>query len=154
MNKINRFVGEYAFLSNFYESPVFFDKHKFKTVEHAYQAMKATNEEDLNKIKNAKTAGEAKKFGRNVSPIRHDWDNAKVDIMRSLLESKFENPFLADLLISTGESELIEENNWNDKFWGVCRGVGKNMLGILLMEIREKLKEERKIQKQYFETNE
>ena len=36
--------------------------------------------------------------------------------------------------------ELIEGNTWNDTYWGVCNGVGKNTLGQLLMKIREEIR--------------
>ena len=32
--------------------------------------------------------------------------------------------------------ELVEGNTWNDTLWGVCEGKGRNILGIILMEIR------------------
>ena len=64
----------------------------------------------------------------------------KIDIMRQVLKSKFtQNPELKAKLIATGDAELIEGNNWNDRFWGVCRGVGQNHLGKLLMEVRAEL---------------
>ena len=37
---INRFDGEFAFLSNFWECEVEFDGIVFPSVEHAYQAAK------------------------------------------------------------------------------------------------------------------
>jgi hypothetical protein len=40
------------------------------------------------------------------------------------------------LLLDTSDKVLIEENNWNDTFWGVCNGVGENNLGRLLMQVR------------------
>lgn len=40
-NEINRFVQEYAFLSNFYPSIVQFEGLNYPTVEHAYQAAKS-----------------------------------------------------------------------------------------------------------------
>jgi hypothetical protein len=46
---------------------------------------------------------------------------------------------LRALLISTGDTQLIEENTWGDTFWGVCNGIGKNMLGIILMDVRRAL---------------
>jgi predicted NAD-dependent protein-ADP-ribosyltransferase YbiA (DUF1768 family) len=41
------------------------------------------------------------------------------------------------MLIDTGNEELCEFNTWGDTFYGVCNGVGKNILGKLLMEIRD-----------------
>ena len=79
------------------------------------------------------------RLGRRIE-LRPDWEEVKIEIMRQVLKSKFtHNPELREKLIATGNTELIEGNNWNDRFWGVCRGVGKNHLGKLLMEIRAEL---------------
>ena len=61
--------------------------------------------------------------------------------MRTALQLKFSDPTLRAQLIATGDAELIEGNTWNDTFWGVCRGTGKNMLGTLLMELRSSFTE-------------
>ena len=50
------------------------------------------------------------------------------------------NKELGKLLILTGDKYLEETNHWKDRTWGVCNGIGKNWLGIILMDIREKLK--------------
>ena len=36
------------------------------------------------------------------------------------------------------DNELIEGNDWHDTFWGVCNGIGKNWLGKILEEERDK----------------
>jgi hypothetical protein len=56
--------------------------------------------------------------------------------MRECLSQKFADPTLRARLLETGDRDLIEENTWNDRFWGVCRGHGGNHLGKLLMAIR------------------
>lgn len=45
--------------------------------------------------------------------------------------------------LSTGDAELVEGNTWNDTWWGVnaTTGKGKNMLGRLLMQVREELRQ-------------
>ena len=40
-------------------------------------------------------------------------------------------------LEDTNGKELIEGNPWKDTLWGVCEGKGRNILGIILMEIRK-----------------
>jgi predicted NAD-dependent protein-ADP-ribosyltransferase YbiA (DUF1768 family) len=57
--------------------------------------------------------------------------------MLNLLRQKFQNPELREKLLCTGKLELIEGNYWGDTYWGVCRGVGENRLGKLLMLVRE-----------------
>lgn len=137
--KIDRFVGDYAFLSNFFPSTIVIDGLTFKTAEHAYQAQKATIDKDIEIIATAPTPGRAKSLGRKIV-IRSDWDLIKIDVMKLILREKFKNPILRELLLMTGDVELIESNEWNDRFWGVCKGVGQNHLGLLLQEIREEIK--------------
>lgn len=59
--------------------------------------------------------------------------------MEDLLRLKFSNREVANLLILTGDEELIEGNWWGDKFWGIYNGEGENHLGKLLMKIRGEL---------------
>jgi hypothetical protein len=60
--------------------------------------------------------------------------------MRGALAAKFtQNPDLGKRLIATGDLELVEFNTWDDRFWGVCGGVGLNWLGHFLMELRRML---------------
>ena len=62
--------------------------------------------------------------------------------MASLLFAKFAQPELRKLLCETGDADLVEGNTWGDKFWGVCEGKGKNMLGLLLMQVRAAARKE------------
>ena len=140
VTKIDKFDGtEYGFLSNFYSSPIKYEGIEYPTVEHMFQALKTLDMTERMRIASATTPGQAKRMGRGV-PLRADWEEVKVDVMRTALELKFSNPTLKNKLISTGDAELIEGNTWNDRFWGVCCGTGRNMLGTLLMELRDKLK--------------
>ena len=60
--------------------------------------------------------------------------------MYKLLTIKFEDTTLRNKLISTGDRELVELNDHNDTYWGVCNGVGENWLGRILMIVRHALK--------------
>jgi hypothetical protein len=72
--------------------------------------------------------------------LRQDWEDIKVDVMRRGLQAKFQqNENLKKLLLSTGDAEIVEDSPY-DSFWGAARN-GKNMLGKLLMEVRQTLKE-------------
>ena len=131
-----RFRGEYTFLSNFYSSPIRWEGRCWPTVEHAYQAAKNMRYADL--ILECETPGAAKRLGGQLS-IREDWDEVRVDIMLSLVRAKFYyNPELAERLKRI-EAYIQEDNTWGDTFWGVCEGVGENMLGRLLMRVRQEL---------------
>lgn len=60
--------------------------------------------------------------------------------MREALIAKFEqHETLRTLLLSTGDAKLVEHTE-NDSYWGDGGdGSGRNMLGQLLMEVRQKL---------------
>ena len=147
---IDKFDGEYAFLSNYYPSKIVYDIDDghimyAKTVEHAFHAAKTLNIEEEFDILAANTPGQAKRLGRKCT-LRPDWENVKDDVMRTLLRKKFAIPELRDKLLATGDAKLIEGTTWHDNYWGVCScekcgGRGKNRLGELLMEIREELRE-------------
>lgn len=63
--------------------------------------------------------------------------------MRKALVAKFtQHPELKTLLLSTGTAKLIEHTA-NDDYWGDGGdGTGQNMLGRLLMEMRERFAKE------------
>ena len=142
---INSFTGNNFFLSNFFVSrmSVLFDKVfiEVPTVEHAYQAYKTLDEVERIKILSAPGPGAAKRLGKQVT-IRSDWDLIKVPVMLNLLRIKFTNPTLKQWLLDTKDATLIEGNWGGDKVWGVCNGEGRNMLGTLLMNIREEIRNE------------
>jgi ribA/ribD-fused uncharacterized protein len=139
---INSFRGKYFFLSNFYDKHFMFDGIIYKNAESAFQAQKTLNRnEKINFI--GLSGAEAKRLGRKVK-LRSDWNNVKCDIMKEILIAKFKDEELKRLLLSTGNEELIEGNTWGDRYWGVCNGVGKNMLGKLLMEVRDFYRKEEK----------
>lgn len=134
------FSGAYSWLSNFYPSPVVMHGVRYPTVEHAYQAAKTEDLGERRAILLLPTPGQAKRAGRKLK-MRRDWEAVKVGYMLALLRSKFEDPELAEKLMATGGLELIEANTWGDTFWGVCGGVGENILGKLLMQVRRELYE-------------
>lgn len=135
---ITEFSGEYRFLSNFWPAPVMLDGVVYPTVEHAYQAAKSTDYTVRNTILKCWNATQAKAYGRRVK-IRDDWESVKLDIMADLVWLKFQEPTLRRQLVDTAGHYLIEGNTWGDTFWGVCRGVGQNHLGRILMNVREHL---------------
>lgn len=139
MSTINRFDGDYRWLSNFYSAPTMYEGVLYTTSEHAYQAAKF--HPNLRDPFQHGTAGQAKRLGRRPGK-REDWDTVKVGIMLEILRDKFRrNVFLGQRLIGTGGAELIEGNTWGDTFWGVCRGTGENWLGRVLMTVRQELVE-------------
>ena len=149
---INKFEDEFAFLSNFYNSPIPIsdgvDIFTAKTVEHYFQASKTPNMEEFLDILAAKTPGQAKRLGRRCT-LHNNWEKIKIPVMREALKLKFADPELKKKLIATHPHHLEEGNWWHDNFWGVCHCVNcqdifaKNNLGKLLMELRDELMEEK-----------
>jgi len=84
---------------------------------------------------------EAKSIGRTVL-LRDDWEKIKNKVMYDIVKDKFtRNTLLKYKLIETGNAQLIEGNTWNDTYWGVCCGKGLNVLGNILMGIRNEFKD-------------
>jgi len=142
---INNFSNKYGFLSNFHISPFYWKNMKIQTTEHLYQAMKTIEPSERLEILKCKTPGQAKRLGSKCN-LRPDWEERKEDIMLLCLRLKFNNPDMKELLLYTCDELLVESNCWHDNVWGNCncrRCVdieGKNMLGCLLMKVREELK--------------
>ena len=143
---VKGFFGKYRPLSNYDLTPFKLEYMgktvNFKSGEHAFHYFKTLDPIWQEKILEAETPSEAKVLGRKCL-MREDWDEVKVQIIENMVYLKFsQNKNLKDLLLSTGEKYLEETNDWNDKFWGVCNGVGENNLGKCLMRVREQLKSE------------
>jgi ribA/ribD-fused uncharacterized protein len=145
MSTIERFDGSFAFLSNFYPSPITMPNwHPVAgfvapTVEHAFQAAKTYDVAQAAAIMGASSPGVAKRMGRRVA-IRPGWEEGRDVIMEALLRIKFApGSSLAQQLLNTGSKTLVEGNTWGDRYWGVCDGVGENRLGELLMRVRADL---------------
>ena len=142
---INCFDGEFAFLSNFHPSMITDGNEWFPTVEHYFQAAKTETTEEYKAIAAALTPGQAKRLGRNVT-LRTDWEEVKEQVMLDALRKKFEIPALREMLLITGDEELVEGNTWHDNYWGNCtcdrcKNIeGKNKLGKLLMQVREEIR--------------
>ena len=138
---IEKFEGDYRFLSNFHPCEIILDGDKYASVEHAYQAAKTIDFEERARLQswNLLNATEAKRAGRKVT-LRSDWGEVKNAIMLDLLRQKFSDDLLETMLLDTQNEDLAEGNWWGDTYWGMCNGKGENHLGKLLMKVREELK--------------
>jgi ribA/ribD-fused uncharacterized protein len=110
------------------------------TLEHHYQAAKCQNQRYASRILKASSPAEAKKMGKTAI-VREDWNKIKLGVMEELLRTKFRDERLKEKLLATGNEEIVEENWWGDRYWGICNGEGENNLGKLLMKIRNEVKE-------------
>ncbi len=140
---INGFRGEHRFLSNFWPCYLEYKNLVYPTTEHAYQAAKVANLQIKELIKDCPTPAAAKDYleTNHIKPDP-DWTvDGKLLIMEQLQVIKFggKEPLLTRALLGTSDAELVEENNWNDTFWGVCENAGENNLGKILMKVRQEL---------------
>jgi ribA/ribD-fused uncharacterized protein len=139
---IKEFQGKYRFLSNFWECPVLYEGQIWNSTEHLYQALKTLDKEQRENIRLAPNPAVAKKLGKKIT-LRPDWEEIKDGIMEEIVWRKFrQNSKLKEALLETGDEELQEGNRWQDLHYGVDlkTGAGENILGKILMKVREKLK--------------
>lgn len=137
---VNRFRGQYAFLSNFASAPLVLYGVIYKSAEHAFQAQKSLLHLERDRVREANTPAEAKTFG-NVVTLRRDWDKIRDRIMLDTVRAKFNgDQALKKKLLDTYPAMLVEGNNWKDHYWGVCNGVGQNKLGRIIMTVRREIR--------------
>ena len=143
---ISQFKGEYSWLSNFATASIQSGDFLFPSVEHAYMSEKSDSKEwKLFCTNDANSPGAVKKASYHEKLV-DGWHEKKVGIMRQFLIQKFNQEPYKTLLIKTGSNYISEGNWWDDCFWGICLKLnsGENMLGRLIMEIRENLNKENK----------
>lgn len=142
--------GPYGSFSNFAKYPITIFGKFWPTSEHFYQAMKfdGVNYEYVEVIRTAKSAWDAATLGRVTTiKMREDWDQyamsgllTKDKVMLTALRAKFnQHAGIREILLSTGAARIVEQTT-TDMYWGEgSNGQGKNMLGILLMQLRTEL---------------
>jgi len=141
--------GDHGFLSNFYPCQLVIEGFTFPSAEHAYQWKRAKTPELRNWIRVAPHARYAADAARSLRPydVAENWMEIRVAWMRRVVWAKFEQNYeLAKLLDGTGDAVLVEESP-RDEFWGrKPDGTGKNMLGRILIGVRECLRNGPKVE--------
>ncbi|MBI1211873.1 MAG: DUF1768 domain-containing protein [Alphaproteobacteria bacterium] len=136
-----RTVDPFGCFSNFSAHPIFVEGKAWPTSEHYFQAQKFLTLEARQKIRSAGTPALAAQLGRSRNNrIRDDWEKVKDDIMRFAVRMKAaQHSDVREALQSTGDAAIVEHTK-NDSYWADGGdGTGKNMLGLILMEIRSEL---------------
>jgi len=137
----------YGCFSNFSPHGIEMEGVYYKTSEHYFQAMKFVGSaSDMEAVRRAATPKHAAELGRDRQrPLRPDWEAVKDNVMRGAVLQKFRtHPEIRDILMGTDDEEIVE-NAPGDRYWGIgADGTGKNMLGIILMETRTRLRLEAK----------
>ena len=136
----------YGAFSNLFRRPMEFEGRVYPTAEHAYQAGKARKDEVREWILSAPTPSLVAMAAHGLYPwdIVPEWSRTKFDRMRKVLKAKFsQHEDLKKLLLSTGNARLVEAgrtDNAVNRTWGEVNGKGQNMLGVLLMEVRDEIR--------------
>ena len=137
-------ADEYGEFSNFAEYSVTIKKKRWPTSEHYFQAQKFKDKKDQEAIRKANSPMLAARMGRDRKRnLRRDWESSKVNVMREAVLSKFtQHEDLRELLLSTGDARIVEHTE-NDDYWGDGgNGRGKNMLGRILMDVRQTVRDD------------
>ena len=117
-----------------------------RTSEALYQACRFPHLPDVQRLIIEQRSPMTAKMRGKPHPSRPDWEAVRVKIMRWCLRVKLAQNWKAfgDLLLKTGDQPIVEQSR-RDDFWGAKvmddgSLVGMNVLGRLLMELREQLK--------------
>ena len=138
----------YGPFSNLYRRSIIFEDEEFATSEHAYQAGKARKPAVRRWLMEAPSPAllAMAAHGLYYWDIAPGWSATKFARMRAVLRAKFtQHPDFRELLLSTGDARLVESasvDNEVNRLWGEVAGVGRNMLGVMLMELRDELRAE------------
>ena len=117
------------------------------TSEALYQACRYPNMPHVQRmIIEQRSPMTAKMKGRRyLIDTRSDWHRIRVNVMRWCLRTKLAQNWgtFGALLLSTGDAPIVEDSR-RDDFWGAKSVggllIGMNILGRLLVELREELK--------------
>ncbi|GAA0701618.1 N-glycosidase YbiA [Kitasatospora atroaurantiaca] len=135
----------YGCFSNFSPHGFSADGLWWPTSEHYFQAQKYAGTGHADRIRRASSALQAAELGRTrARPLRRDWEKVRDDVMRRAVHGKFsQNPEIREILLATGQEDLVEDTT-TDHYWGRgSTGTGRNMLGRILMRTRTRLAVER-----------
>lgn len=137
----------YGWLGNMSPHPIKYDGKTWRTAEALFQALRFADEQDREAIRSqtspmaAKLVAKRRKLNMAVIP----GSDQDIENMRLVLRLKVEqHPSLRQQLIETGDAEIVEDcTNRRASIWGAkyCQGRwdGRNLLGLLWMELRNEL---------------
>ncbi len=164
-DKFVLFWGEEDIYSNFHPSRFSLDGNVFHWSEQAFMWLKAVEFGDravaqqiLEQTPRNSSPLECKRLGRKVSPFdEKTWSVRSVEAMRRAVSAKFSQiPELRRQLLDSGDRILVEASPY-DRIWGIGWGEsdpqaqdpsqwkGQNLLGKVLMEVREQLRTDRAV---------
>ena len=141
MNKtIAEFKGEYE-LSADYPCNIIINGITYTSATSYFCALKAVSPGMRKKI--ARLSPNKARQKCALLPTNEDYEQNKETYYFMANAAKFDqNPELKEKLLATGEGKLINTVTYRDEWAGVRGETGKNMLGKVLMDLREKYREE------------
>ena len=151
--RILKVAEEWGVFSNFGHTPIVVEGVTFDTSERLFQLMKFKDEEPVKAIFSANNPKMTSKHWEKTHR-REDWGKMIIDAMKFCLTKKYEQSekFRQELERSKGKYIVEDQSSFpkkNPDAWGVklCEGscVGPNLLGRLLMELRDNGKLEYKL---------
>ena len=144
MNVVNFYAvsAAYGCFSNFSPHPITVGGKTWPTSEHYFQGQKFAGAPDEEEIRQTASPMIAARMGRSRKrPLRPDWEAVKDRIMHDAVLAKFtQHADLCETLLQTGDATIVEHTA-NDAYWGDGGdGHGRNMLGQILMRVRDELR--------------
>jgi hypothetical protein len=153
--KCYAFFGRNNPLSNFHNSPIVEDGITFNCAEQLYQYKKCAYFDDKNTaelILAPTEPSKQKNLAKNIQQFDEDnWNKVASEAMHGVLIHKYkQNSDLRHFLLATGDKTIVEASP-HDKIWGsglslsnrYCldpdKQPGDNLMGQLLMSVREQL---------------
>ncbi len=147
LDTLGKLIGfyprEFYFLDNFSAFQVEIDGVVFPTAEHAYHYIKfrGFDNEVAAEILKSRSPHDAQKVAyANKEKQNPRWDEIKLKEMRRICEAKLsQHEYIRTKLKDSGELEIVEDST-KDPFWGWGPNRdGRNELGKIWMELRDKL---------------
>ena len=142
---IRKVADEWGILGNFARTPLNIEGVEFKNSEQLFQLMKFKEEEPVRAVYQAANPKYTAKHWEKTHR-RNDWGMIIVDVMKFCLTMKYEqSEDFRKALYLTGVSFIVEDqtsfpkktaDTWGTKLVG-SEYIGPNLLGRLLMELRE-----------------
>ena len=150
----------YGWLGNMFAAPITYNGQIWRTSEALFQALRFEDVTIREMIRNEKSPMSAKMVTKpkevKMKRVVELMSEEDIENMRMCLRIKFEqHSDLREKLLTTGDHIIFEDvskfkNKARHKFWGAVltdNGLdGQNMLGKLLMELREELKKSAALQ--------
>lgn len=137
------YKNDYYCFNNQYPCYIFEDDLIFTNINHYLAYHRAVKLKDQEKIKEMAECRSPSIIKKYIT----DWNDDGYETLKNGLELKFkQNPHLAQILIDTNDKKILYVNN-RDSYLGTGtltkfiingkKAKGQNILGILLMKIRE-----------------